>query len=737
VRSLSDETGEKREISLRVAETKQKDYGRGKVRLSVSAMEAIGVEVGDVVELFAKRRSASIAWPAYIEDQEDDLVRMDPLTRQNIGASIGDKVLVRKATYKRAEVVKLAVSASMQGSIQEGFQAYVKKKLFDFVVVQGDKVAVTLLGQPMMFVVVYVRPSGIVKIDDDTQVLISDKPVEELEQRPITYDDIGGLDDVILRVREMIELPMKHPELFRRLGIEPPKGVLLYGPPGVGKTLLAKAVANETDAYFVLINGPEIMSKFYGESEQRLREIFEDAKKRAPSIIFIDEIDAIAPKREEVTGEVERRVVAQLLALMDGLEARGDVVVIGASNIPQAIDPALRRPGRFDREIEIGIPNKDGRQEILEIHTRGMPLSKDVDFKRLVELTNGFTGADLASLVREAAMRALRRYLPEIQDIGGEIPADLLEKMEVTMDDFMKALPDIVPTNLREVYVEVPEVHWDEVGGLDSVKETLKEAVQWPLESPELFRRLGIEPPKGVLLYGPPGVGKTLLAKAVATESEANFISIKGPEIYSKWVGESERAIRSIFRKARQSAPCVVFLDEVESIAPIRGLAYGDSRVSENVISQLLTELDGMEELENIVVLAATNRPDMLDPALLRPGRLDMLVYIPPPDLQARKEILRIHTSRMPLTEDVSLDDLASKTEGYSGADLEELVREAGMEALKRDRNASKVTLQDFERALGAVKPSITDDMVRFYAEWNEKAKKLRRVEKPELLGWI
>jgi len=461
---LSDETGEKREISLRVAETKQKDYGRGKVRLSVSAMEAIGVEVGDVVELFAKRRSASIAWPAYIEDQEDDLVRMDPLTRQNIGASIGDKVLVRKATYKRAEVVKLAVSASMQGSIQEGFQAYVKKKLFDFVVVQGDKVAVTLLGQPMMFVVVYVRPSGIVKIDDDTQVLISDKPVEELEQRPITYDDIGGLDDVILRVREMIELPMKHPELFRRLGIEPPKGVLLYGPPGVGKTLLAKAVA---------------------------------------------------------------------------------------------------------------------------------------------------------------------------------------------------------------------------------------------------------------------------------TESEANFISIKGPEIYSKWVGESERAIRSIFRKARQSAPCVVFLDEVESIAPIRGLAYGDSRVSENVISQLLTELDGMEELENIVVLAATNRPDMLDPALLRPGRLDMLVYIPPPDLQARKEILRIHTSRMPLTEDVSLDDLASKTEGYSGADLEELVREAGMEALKRDRNASKVTLQDFERALGAVKPSITDDMVRFYAEWNEKAKKLRRVEKPELLGWI
>ncbi|MGC8670449.1 CDC48 family AAA ATPase [Tardisphaera saccharovorans] len=733
---LSQEGEEKREVILRAADAKPRDYGRGKVRINQAALQALGVEVGDVVELFAKRRSAAIAWPAYIEDQDQDIIRMDGLTRQNIGASLGDRVVVRKASYKPAQMVKLA-SSSFQVSVDEGFSSYVKKRLIDFVVVQGDKVLIPVLGQSMVFTVVSVRPPGIVLVTDDTQVVISDKPVEGDEGRPITYDDIGGLKDVILKVREMIELPLKHPELFRRLGIDPPKGVLLIGPPGVGKTLLAKAVASETDAYFVSINGPEIMSKFYGESEQRLREIFDGAKKHAPSIIFIDEIDAIAPKREEVTGEVERRVVAQLLALMDGLQARGDVVVIGASNIPQAIDPALRRPGRFDREIEIGIPNKEGREEILQIHTRGMPLAKDVDIRKLVDMTNGYTGADLAALVREAAMRALRRYLPEIQDIEGEIPAEILEKMEVTMDDFMKALPDIVPTTLREVYVEVPEVRWDDVGGLSDVKETLKEAVQWPLEKPEVFKRVGIRPPKGVLLYGPPGVGKTLLAKAVATESEANFISIKGPEIYSKWVGESERAIRSIFRKARQSAPCVVFLDEVEAIAPMRGLSYGDSRVSENVISQLLTELDGMESLENIVVIAATNRPDMLDPALLRPGRLDLLVYIPPPDVKSRKEILKIHTSKMPLSPDVSLDELAIRTEGYSGADLEELVREAGMAALKRDIDAKEVTLADFERALSSVRPSITEDMIKFYQQWNEKAKSLRRVEKQELLGWI
>ncbi len=538
----------------------------------------------------------------------------------------------------------------------------------------------------------------------------------------VTYEDIGGLKHVIQKVRELVELPLRHPELFKRLGIDPPKGILLYGPPGTGKTLLAKAVANEADAYFKAINGPEIMSKFYGESEQRLREIFEEAKKNAPAIIFIDEIDAIAPKRDEVMGEVERRVVAQLLALMDGLESRGDVIVIAATNRPNALDPALRRPGRFDREIEIPLPDKQGRLEILQIHTRGMPLADDVDLNKLAEITHGYTGADIAALVREAALHALRRYLPEIDLESDTIPAELLEKMEVRMEDFMAAYKEIVPSGLREIYVEVPEVSWDDIGGLEEVKQELRQTVEWPMKYPEIFKKLGIRPPRGILLYGPPGTGKTLLAKAVATESGANFIAIRGPEILSKWVGESEKAVREIFKKARMYAPVVVFFDEIDAIAPARGYS-ADSRVTERIVSQLLTEMDGLSRLENVVVIAATNRPDILDPALLRPGRFDKLIYVPPPDVHARLEILKIHTRNMPLAPDVDLFEVARRTEGYSGADLEALVREAAMRALKESIHIEKIYMRHFMEAMERIKPSITPDIVKIYEEWAVRAR--------------
>ncbi|MEM3969559.1 MAG: CDC48 family AAA ATPase, partial [Thermofilum sp.] len=556
---------------------------------------------------------------------------------------------------------------------------------------------------------------------------ILERPVDTGKIPRVTYDDIGDLEEAKQKIREMVELPLRHPELFKRLGIDPPKGILLYGPPGTGKTLLAKAVANETDAYFIAINGPEIMSKFYGESEQRLREIFEEAKEHAPAIIFIDEIDAIAPKREEVTGEVEKRVVAQLLALMDGLEARGDVIVIGATNRPNAVDPALRRPGRFDREIEIGIPDKRGRLEILKVHTRSMPLAKDVDLEKLAEITHGYVGADIAALCREAAMKALRRVLPKIDLEREEIPVEVLETIEVTMEDFMNAYREITPSALREIEVEVPTVRWTDIGGLEEVKQQLREAVEWPLKYPDSFRRLGIDPPKGILLYGPPGTGKTLLAKAVATESEANFVSIKGPEVFSKWVGESERAVRELFRKARQVAPSIIFIDEIDALAPMRGLVSTDSGVTERVVSQLLTEIDGLERLEGVVVIAATNRPDIIDPALLRPGRFDRLIYVPPPDEKARLEILKVHTRNMPLAEDVDLLEIAKKTEGYTGADIEVLVREAGLLALRENINIDKVYARHFEEALKKVKPSLTQDIIKFYEAWNERARKVSK----------
>ncbi|KSW11519.1 AAA family ATPase [Pyrodictium occultum] len=711
----------KKEVVLRVVEAKQRDVGKGKVRIDIDILRMIGVEPGDIIEIEGRKRTAAIAWPGYPEDRGQDIIRMDGLLRKNAGVSIGDKVIVRKADVQPASLVKLA-PANFSITIDSGFVNYVKKKLLEYPVVEGDTVLIPVLNQSIPFVVIHTKPQGVVVINHDTNIILLEKPVEQGKIPRVTYEDIGGMKDIIQRVRELVELPLKHPEIFKRLGIEPPKGVLLYGPPGVGKTLLAKAIANETNAYFIAINGPEIMSKYYGESEQRLREIFEEAKKHAPSIIFIDEIDAIAPKRDEVVGEVERRVVAQLLALMDGLESRGDVIVIAATNRPNALDPALRRPGRFDREIEIPLPDKQGRLEILQIHTRSMPLAEDVDLERIAEMTRGYSGADLAALVREAAMHALRRYLPRIDLSQDRIPPEILEEMEIRMEDFMAAMREIVPSGLREIYIEVPEVHWGDIGGLEDVKQQLREAVEWPLKYPDVFRRMGITPPKGVLLFGPPGTGKTLLAKAAATESGANFIAVRGPEVLSKWVGESEKMIREIFRKARQHSPAIIFFDEIDAIAQTRG-AFDTSGVTYRIVNQLLAELDGIVPLSNVVVIAATNRPDILDPALLRPGRFDKVIYVPPPDRKARLEILRIHTRKMPLAEDVDLELLAIRTEGYSGADLAALVREAAMLALREDINATRVRMRHFMRALEIVRPSITQDMVKFYEEWYQQAR--------------
>ncbi len=714
---------EEKEMELRVLEVRHQEAGRGRVRIDEVAMKKLGISPGDIVEIEGRRKTVAIAWPGYSEDRGQGVIRMDGWTRKNAGVSLGDKVKVRKARVRPANVVRLAPT-SLTLTVDENFAAYVKKRLLDRPLIEGDIVQVPVLGQIIPFTVVSTRPTGPVIITEDTHLVILERPVDISRIPRVTYEDIGDLEEAKQKIREMVELPLKHPELFRKLGIEPPKGILLYGPPGCGKTLLAKAVANESDAYFIAINGPEIMSKFYGESEQRLREIFEDAKEHAPAIIFIDEIDAIAPKREEVTGEVEKRVVAQLLALMDGLEARGDVIVIGATNRPNAIDPALRRPGRFDREIEIGVPDKKGRYEILLVHTRNMPLAEDVDLKKLAEITHGFVGADLAALCREAAMKALRRVLPKIDLDRDEIPHEVLENLKVTMEDFMNAYREITPSALREIEVETPTVRWDDIGGLEEVKQELREAVEWPLKYPDAFERLGIEPPKGILLYGPPGCGKTLLAKAVATESGANFIAVKGPEILSKWVGESERAIREIFAKARQAAPCVIFFDEIDSIVPRRGFRF-DSGVTDRIVNQLLTELDGIAKLEGVVVIGATNRPDILDPALLRPGRFDRIIYVPPPDRKARLEILKIHTRKMPLADDVNLEELADMTEGYSGADLEVLVREAGLAALRENINIDKVYRRHFEIALKKVKPSITLDMIKYYESWAERSKRM------------
>jgi len=716
------------EVQLKVGDARQRDVARGIARIDQRTMEKLQVSAGDVIEIVGKRKTSAIAWPAYSEDQGRGIIRIDGFTRKNAGVSINEYVVIRRAEVKDATNIVLA-PVDMRLNVDEDFTNFVKNRLMERTFIEGDTTLVMMLGHPVQFSVMKTRPHGIVRLTYDTKLQILAEPAPEAKGVPhTTYEDIGGLKEEIQRLREMVELPMRHPEIFQRLGIDPPKGVLLHGPPGCGKTLLARAVANESDANFFSINGPEIMSKFYGESEARLREIFQQAEKNAPSIIFIDELDAIAPKREEVTGEVERRVVAQLLALLDGLTGRGNVIVIGATNRPNALDPALRRPGRFDREIEIGIPDRQGRYEIIQIHTRGMPLSENVDLKKLANITHGYTGADLAALSRETAMKALRRYLPEIDLEEERIPPSVLEKMEVTMEDFMNAFKEITPTAMREVAIEVPSVHWEDIGDLEDVKQQLKESVEWPLKNPEVFERIGINPPKGILLFGPPGCGKTLLARAVATESEANFISIKGPEVFSKWVGESEKAIREVFRKARMSSPAVIFFDEIDSLVPRRGLGYGDAGVTDRVISQLLTEIDGIATLQDVVVLAATNRPDIVDPAILRPGRFDRLIYVPEPNEEGREQIFKIHTKDMPLAKDVDLKALARLTKSYSGADIESVCREAGMIALRRDINSKEVLFADFQEALKRIGPSISSDMETWYKNF---MRKIRRVQKP------
>ena len=710
----------KTEATLRVVEALQQDVSYGRARLDGQTRVELNLSPGDIIEIKGHKTTAAVVWRSHPGDEGKGIIHVDNLTRKNAGVSIGDKVTIKKAEVKPAKQVTLAPAISQDQQIQfgDGIDALAKRGLLKRPVVQGDIVVVpniALFGNALPFSIIATNPKGIVLINEETQIKVNEEAAAQGAQAAstISYEDIGGLKDQLQNVREMIELPLKHPELFDRLGIDPPKGVLLHGPPGTGKTMIAKAVANEAGAQFYTINGPEIMSKFYGQSEENLRKTFEEAEKNAPSIIFIDEMDAIAPKRDEVQGEVERRVVSQMLTLMDGLKGRGKIIVIGATNRPDSVDPALRRPGRFDREIEIGVPDKEGRLEILQIQTRNMPKAEDVDLEDLANSTYGFVGADLMALAREAAMKALRRYLPEI-DLDEPVPAELLEKMQVTADDFKGALKIVDPSALREFLVEVPNVTWETVGGLADVKQQLKEAVEWPLEDPVSFERMGIKPPRGILLYGPPGTGKTLLAKAVANESGANFLSVKGPEVLSKWVGESEKAVREIFKKAKQSSPSIVFLDEIDSIAPRRG-AYEGSHVTESIVNQLLTSIDGMEGMEGVVVIAATNRPDIIDPGLLRAGRFDRLIKVSAPDEGARLSILKVHTEKMPLGKDVDLNELAKLTKGYVGADLESLCREAAIIALREDRKARVVNKNHFEEALRSVRSSVTEDVIKYY----------------------
>ena len=717
------------ELKLKVAEAfSQSDIGRSVARIDPKCMESLGLKDGDVIEIEGNK----ITTATVVASQADaslGILRIDSYLRKNAGTSIGEEVTIRKAQIKEAKKVKLAPvdqEIAIQGNLNGVFlnrivnkgdiivtgirrqQPKTSNMMFDDFINQM-MTNMTSIGE-IKLAVINTKPLGPVKITEDTQIEMETKPVdpnkfEGVENLiDVSYEDIGGLENEVKKIREMVEIPLKRPELLKQLGISAPKGVLLHGPPGTGKTLLAKAVANETNAHFIVINGPEIMSKYVGGSEEQLRELFEEAEENSPSIIFIDELDAIAPKRAEVTGDVERRIVAQLLTLMDGLKSRGEVVVIGATNRPDAIDEALRRPGRFDREIEIGVPDKDERKEILEVHTRNMPLADDVDLDKIANTTHGFVGADLESLCKEAAMRVVRRILPEIQN-DEEIPKEVMEKIVVTGDDFKNAQKEIQPSALREVLVQIPDIKWDDVGGLEDVKQELKEAVEWPLKHPETFQRLGIRPPKGTLLYGIPGTGKTLLAKAVASESEANFISVKGPELLSKWVGESEKGVREVFRKAKQASPTVIFFDEIDAIASTRSGNDTDSGVTKRVVNQLLTEMDGLEELEDVAIIAATNRPDILDAGLMRPGRFDRHIQVKEPDEEARISIFKVHTKGMPLADDVDIKKLAKNTEGYVGADIEAVCREAAMLALRDDLEASEITYKYFKDAIDKVKP--------------------------------
>ena len=672
-------------LTLKVAETNPKFVGRGIALIDPKVMEELNLATGDVIEITGhKKKSYVLLWSSQPTDYGKKLIRIDGYTRSNISVGIDDKVTISKVNnVKKAEQVILSPTEELN---IVGLEEHLPELLEGRVVAKGDTIPLNIMGRKIGFVITSTTPLDAASlIDSQTEFIIGAVPKASAKGVPrVTYEDIGGLKNEVQKVREMIELPLRHPEIFERIGIEAPKGVLLYGPPGTGKTLLAKAVANETNANFYSIGGPEIMSKFYGESEERLRETFKQAQENAPSIIFIDEIDSIAPKREEVSGDVEKRVVSQLLTLMDGLGSRGKLVVIGATNRPDALDPALRRPGRFDREIEIGIPDQEGRFDILQIHTRGMPLTEDVNLESFAKITHGFVGADLEALSKEAAMRSLRRILPEINMEQTKIPVEVLNKIKITHKDFEDALKDVQPSALREVHIQRPNITWDQIGGLNEVKSELAEAIEWPLKYADLFDQADVKPPKGLLLYGPPGTGKTMIAKAVAATSEANFISVKGPELISKWVGESEKAIRETFRKARQASPCVIFFDELDAVAPRRGGSEGDSHVTERVISQMLTELDGLEDLKGVVVIGASNRPDIIDEALLRPGRFDRILEVPVPDKESRREILKIHTSKKPLDYDtVNIDKLVELTEGYTGADIAAMVNAAAMSAIK------------------------------------------------------
>ena len=720
-------------IELKVAEALQNDVGRGLVRIDSRARKELEVSTGDIVELKGKRSTAALVWQAHPQDEGLNIIRMDGYLRQNTGVGLGDKLVVRKAELKEAKKVVLAPTQPMKYS--PGFDQFVKKKLIGRALTKGDTIFIGVFGTSFPLVAAIVQPQAFALVDENTELVLKEEPVKEAGAATaagaISYEDIGGIKDEVQKIREMVELPMRHPELFERLGIEAPKGVLIYGPPGTGKTLLAKAVASESEANFIHIGGPELVSKFVGESEEKLRQLFKDAEENAPSIIFMDEIDAIAPKREEVTGEVERRMVSQLLTLMDGLKARGKVIVIGATNRPNSIDPALRRPGRFDREIELGVPDRDGRKEILQIHTRSMPIDENDNkdgklIDELANVTHGYTGADISSLAKEAAMKVLRRVLPKINLEDDFIPPEILDGLRVTHDDFFNALREIHPSALREVFIEKPNIHWSDIGGMENVKKELKESVELPLKNPEVFTKMGIRPVKGILLVGLPGTGKTMFAKAVATETETNFISIKGPEVLSKWVGESEKAVREMFRKARTAAPCIIFIDEIDSIAPHRGGGDDGSRAVERVVDSLLTEMDGLQGLKNVLVIGATNRPDILDPALMRAGRFDRVIEIPHPDEPTRLEIFKGHARNMPLAKDVDLKSMANLTAAYTGADIENLCREAGMEAIRRitkkaegDKKTimdaitgAQVSMKDFGAALEIVRPTISKEAV-------------------------
>ncbi len=696
-------------LQMRVGEAKQRDVGKRRARIEPEAMEFLKVEPGDMIEIIGKKSSCAIVWPADDDNKAPDMIRIDGQTRKNVGIGINDLVSVRKVVAKPAKtVVLMPVNGNV--TVDKEFTDFVKNRLKGLPLSEGDEISVMILGNSMDFKIHKIAPKGVVKIERATSLTILTETSVDKKIR-VTYEEIGGLRAQINRMREIVELPLKHPEVFTRLNIEPHSGILLYGPPGCGKTLIAKVLASESEANFYSINGPEIMNKYYGETEARLRDIFKEAKDNAPSVVFIDEIDAIAPKREEAYGDVEKRVVAQLLALMDGLTDRGNVIVLGATNRPESVDPALRRPGRFDREIEIAVPNADGRLEILQIHTRGMPLAEDVDLKILAAELHGYTGADIKSLCREAAMKALREFLPEIETESEKISSEVLQKMTIRLHDFYDAMHEIVPTAMREFYVESPKIWWKDVGGLDDAKRTLNDNLITAIKEPAKFQKMGIKPPKGALLYGPPGCGKTLLARALATESGGNMILVRGAEILSKWVGESEKAIREIFRKAKASSPCIIIFDELDSLARSKSLEEGG--VGERLLSQLLTEMeDG--GASRVIVVGISNRPDLIDPSLLRPGRLDLILFIPPPEEKGRFEIIKTLTRQMPLSGDVDLKEIAFVTKGYTGADLVAVCREAAVQAMRN--NAPKINNVDFAAALKVIKPSITKGVEDWYS---------------------